>query len=94
MQEAARRENLAAQENESLRAEAARRENLAAQEKEAMLSDARHREKLFLESSDRDKDRAMKEMARREELVRKTALDEAEKRIACLLYTSPSPRDS
>ena len=86
----------AVREKESLRAEAARRENLlaeekqnlrveAAKEKEALRNDARHREKLFLESNDRDKDRAMKEMARREELLRKTAQDEAEKRIALIL---------
>ena len=46
-----------------------------------MRNDARQREKLFLESNDRDKDRAMKEIQRREDLARQMALEEAEKRM-------------
>ena len=84
----------AVREKEALRAEAARRENLAAQEKEAMRNESRCREKLFLESNDRDKERAMKEIQRREELARKTALDEADKCIALIKELADEKRRS
>ena len=82
----------AAQEKQNLRAEAARRENLIAEEKQnlraealqreqAIRDDVRNRDKLFFDSNDRDKERAMKEIQRREDLARKMALEEAEKRM-------------
>jgi len=83
VQEAARRENLAAKEKESLRAEALQREK-------AIRDDARNRDKLFFDSNDRDKDRAMKEMARREELVR----NEAEKRMILMQELAEEKRRS
>ena len=75
-----------AREKESLRTEAAKeKESLCAealQRQQAIRDDTRNRDKLFFESNDRDKERAMKEMQRREELARKTALDEAKKEMA------------
>ena len=80
--EASRRETLLVEEEQNLRAEAAKeKQNLRAealQREQAIRDDARNRDKLFFDSNDRDKERAMREIQRREELARKTALDEAE----------------